>query len=111
VKAADTRALINDIEGHLLVAAVREEGRAAAERFTAPFDWLTAGQREEVERRFEAEYLVLARTSWWRTAQRAGELRGEYEETYRGLRRRLLAGCLLGWAVVMAAGVLLLSLA
>jgi hypothetical protein len=105
----DTRALINDIEGHLLLAATREQGRAAAARFTAPLDWLTTGEREELERRFEAEYLVLARDAWQRTAVRAGQLRGEYDETYRGLRRRLLAGCLLGWALVMATGVLVLS--
>lgn len=107
----DTRALINDIEGHLLLAAARAEGRAAAARFTAPLHWLTDGQREELENRFEEEYLVLARGSWQRTQARAGALRDEYEEAYRGLRRRLLAGCLLGWAVVLAAGVLVLSLA
>ncbi|WP_247196844.1 hypothetical protein [Streptomyces sp. GESEQ-35] len=105
----DTRALINEIEGHLLIAATREQGRAAAARITAPLDWLTTGQREELERRFEAEYLLLARDAWQLTAVRAGRLRGEYEEAYRGLRRRLLAGCLLGWAVVMATGVLVLS--
>lgn len=106
----DTRTLVNEIEGHLLLTAARAEGRAAAARITAPLDWLTAGQREELERRFEAEYLELARDSWQRTAVRAGQLRREYEKAYRGLRRRVLAGCLLGWAVVMAAGVLVLSL-
>ncbi|MET9831112.1 hypothetical protein ABZ078_17830 [Streptomyces sp. NPDC006385] len=104
----DTRALINDVEGHLLLAAARAEGRAAAARVTAPLDWLTSGQREELQCRFEAEYLVLARDSWQRTAVRAGTLRDEYEETYRGLRRRLLAGCLLAWAVTAAVGVVVL---
>ena len=103
----DTRALFHDIEAHLLLAAAREEGRRAAERFSAPLLWLTDSQRAEVERRFEAEYLALARISWQRTAERAGELRDEYEETYRGLRRRLLAGWLLACAV--AAGVLMLG--
>ncbi|NNN30128.1 hypothetical protein HLK59_07080 [Streptomyces sp. S3(2020)] len=100
---------LNDIEGHLLLAATREEGRTAAERFTAPLDWLTDAQRAEVERRFEAEYLALARSSWQRTAVRAGRLRDEYESAYRGLRRRLLAGWLLGCA--MALGVLVPCLA
>ncbi|MFJ1967840.1 hypothetical protein ACIO93_04130 [Streptomyces sp. NPDC087903] len=105
----DSRALVNEIEGHLLIAAAHEEGRRAAAHFSAPLVWLTDSQREEVERRFEAEYLVLARTSWQRTAERAIEVRGEYEETYRGLRRRLLAGWLLACAVATAALVLTLG--
>ncbi|MFJ6912322.1 hypothetical protein ACIQUX_00010 [Streptomyces sp. NPDC101133] len=104
------RALVREIEGHLLVAATRAEGRTAAARFTAPFDWLGDDRRREVEERFEAEYLVLARESWQRTAERAGRLRGEYEERYRALRRRLLAASLLGvCAVLGCAGVLLLG--
>ncbi|KOG28603.1 hypothetical protein [Streptomyces resistomycificus] len=104
----DTRTLLNDIEGHLLLAATRVEGRTAATRFTAPLHWLTDAQREEVERRFETEYLTLAHTSWQRTATRAAELRHEYENTYRGLRRRLLACCLLGGAAMTAMTVALL---
>ncbi|MFF4272554.1 hypothetical protein [Streptomyces sp. NPDC001536] len=93
---------LSDVEGHLLLAATREEGRTAAERFTAPLHWLTDTQRAEVERRFEAEYLSLARDSWQRTSTRAGRLREEYEARYHELRRRLLAGCLLGCAGLVA---------
>jgi hypothetical protein len=100
VSTHDTRTLLNDIEGHLLLAAARAEGRTAAARCTAPLYWLTDAQREELEDRFETEYLVLARASWQRTAARAGEIRSEYEKVYRSLRRRLLAGWLLGGAVV-----------
>ncbi|MFF4504428.1 hypothetical protein [Streptomyces sp. NPDC001401] len=107
----DAQMLLSEIEGHLLIAAAREEGRTAAARFSASFDWLTQAQREDVERRFETEYLVLARASWQRSAERARELRGEYEETYRGLRRRLLAGWLLACTAVTAVGILLLPLA
>lgn len=99
----DTRALLNEIEGHLLVAAAHEEARTAAARFTARLDWLTTGQREDAERHFEAEYLALARGSWQRTAERAAQLRGEYEQAYRGLRRRLLTCCLLGGTPALAA--------
>ncbi|SNX65724.1 hypothetical protein SAMN06272735_7563 [Streptomyces sp. TLI_55] len=97
---------VNDIEGHLLLAATRQEGRTAAERFTAPLHWLTDTQRAELERRFEAEYLALARTSWQHTAVRAGSLRDEYEARYRTLRRRLLAGLLLACTAVVGAFVL-----
>ncbi|MFF4362794.1 hypothetical protein [Streptomyces sp. NPDC001604] len=107
----DAHVLLNEIEGHLLIAAAREEGRTAAARFSAPFDWLTQAQREEVERRFEAEYLAVARSSWQHTAERAHELREEYEGAYRDLRRRLLAGWLLACAAVVAVGVLLLPFA
>jgi len=106
----DTRVLLNEIEGHLLLASVRDQGHSAAVRFTASLDWLTEGQRAEVERRFETEYLALARISWERTAKRGRELRDEYEETYRGLRRRLLAQCLLGAALCLGAGLVVLSL-
>ncbi|MFJ6080197.1 hypothetical protein ACIQI8_02255 [Streptomyces sp. NPDC092369] len=98
----DTREFLNEIEGHLLLAAEREQGHAAAMRFTASLVWLTEHQRTEVERRFEAEYLALARASWQRTAERAREVRGEYEEAYRDLRRRLLACWLLTCAAVTA---------
>ncbi|MFG2793230.1 hypothetical protein [Streptomyces sp. NPDC048419] len=111
MSSEDAQVLLDEIEGHLLIAAAREEGRTAATRFSAPFDWLTEAQREEVERRFETEYLALARGSWQHTAERARELRGEYEEVYRGLRRRLLAGWLLACAAIVAAGVVLLPLA
>ncbi|MFE6617912.1 hypothetical protein [Streptomyces sp. NPDC057740] len=104
-----TDKFLNDVEGHLLLAATREEVRTAAARFSAPLRWLTEEQRGEVERRFEAEYLALARASWQRTAARAGGLRDEYEARYRGLRRRLLASCLLIYAA--ACGVLVLCLA
>ncbi|MEU6546964.1 hypothetical protein [Streptomyces sp. NPDC046859] len=72
----------------------------AAERFCEPLHWLTGAQRAEMERRFEEEYLTLARASWQRTAERAGGLRQEYEAAYRALRRRLLMAwlpaCVLG---------------
>ncbi|KAB2976374.1 hypothetical protein F8R89_32830 [Streptomyces sp. SS1-1] len=101
-----TDEFLNDIEGHLLLAATRAEGRTAAERVCAPLDWLTRAQREEVERRFEEEYLTLARASWQRTAVRAGELREEYEAAYRALRRRLV----LAWLLACAAGIAALAL-
>lgn len=104
-----TDKFLGDVEGHLLLAATRQEGRTAAARFSAPLHWLTEGQRGEVERRFEAEYLALARASWQHTAVRAGELRDAYEARYRDLRRRLLAGGLLTCAV--AFGVLVVCLA
>ncbi|MFJ7073875.1 hypothetical protein [Streptomyces sp. NPDC098781] len=104
-----TDKFLNDIEGHLLLAATREEGRTAATRFSAPLHWLTDAQRGEVERRFEAEYLALARDSWQRTAERAGSLRDEYEATYRDLRRRMLACWLSTCALVF--GVLVVCLA
>lgn len=32
----DVTALVNEIQGHLLIAATRQEGHEAAARFTAP---------------------------------------------------------------------------
>ncbi|MFF7892814.1 hypothetical protein ACFZDI_13145 [Streptomyces sp. NPDC007907] len=99
----DLRAFHNDVEGHLLAAAAHQEARRAAARFTSGLDWLSAEQRAEVERRFAAEHLGLARASWQRTARRGRELRDEYEALYRRLRARLLALALLAVAMVVAA--------
>ncbi|PNG16177.1 hypothetical protein [Streptomyces cahuitamycinicus] len=104
----DVRAFHNAVEGHLLAAAAHEEARTAAARFAAGLDWLTEAQRAQVERQFAAEHLGLARASWQRTARRGEELRGEYEGVYRRLRARLLAGFLLGGALVVAADLVVL---
>ncbi|MFF4750851.1 hypothetical protein ACWD5R_13030 [Streptomyces sp. NPDC002514] len=109
--AREARALVQEVEGHLLLAAAREEGRTAAARLTGRLGWLTDRQREDVERQFEAEYLGLARASWRRTAERAEELRRTYETRYRALRHQLVACFLLGCAVWAATGLLALSAA
>ncbi|MDT0390325.1 hypothetical protein [Streptomyces dubilierae] len=100
----DLRAFHNEVAGHLLAAAARAEARSAAARFAAGLDWLPAPDRAEVERRFAAEHLALARASWERTARRGEELRGEYEAVYRRLRARSLAVLLLGLASAVAIG-------
>ncbi|KRD23258.1 MULTISPECIES: hypothetical protein [unclassified Streptomyces] len=105
----EERCLVRQIEGHLLLAAAREEGRAAAARTASRLGWLTEAQRHELEREFVAEYLTLSRMSWQRTAARAEDLRGAYETRYRALRQRLSACLLLGYAVLAAAALLVLS--
>ncbi|OLZ74518.1 hypothetical protein AV521_02440 [Streptomyces sp. IMTB 2501] len=109
--AQEERALVQEIEGHLLLAAVREESRTAAARTASRLGWLTESQRDVLERQFEDGYLALSRRSWERTAQRAEELRQMYETRYRALRQRLLAFLLLGCAVLTAAGLLWVSAA
>jgi hypothetical protein len=106
----DTGAFLNDIEGHLLIAAAHAESRTAAARFTARLDWLTDAQRDEVERQFEAEYLTLTRLSWQRTAERGRQLRDEYKEMYRRLRQRTVAYCLLTCALLAATGLVTVAL-
>ncbi|MFF7754633.1 hypothetical protein ACFZCP_36580 [Streptomyces sp. NPDC007971] len=103
------RTLVQEIEGHLLLAAAREEGRTAAARVASRLGWLTDSQRDDLERHFETEYLTLARTSWRHTAERAEELRHTYESRYRALRQRLVACCVLGAAVLAATGLLVLA--
>ncbi|TLS40693.1 hypothetical protein FE633_40005 [Streptomyces montanus] len=105
----DANALINEIEGHLLVEATRGEGRAQAGRFARQFEWLSESQREEIEERYAKEYFALTRLSWRRTARRGEELRAEYQERYRKLRRRLVGRFLFGVALFTAAVVLVVS--
>ncbi|MEW2078696.1 hypothetical protein AB0941_34745 [Streptomyces sp. NPDC013433] len=104
----DMEALLNEIEGHLLVDAARAEARTAAAELTTGLGWLTEHQREEVARRFAERYLALSRASWQRTARRGEELRAQYETRYRQLRQRLLGWVLLGCA--LAFGTVLVAL-
>ncbi|GAA2767997.1 hypothetical protein GCM10010103_70390 [Streptomyces paradoxus] len=104
----DLRAFHNEVEGHLLAAAAREESQNAAARFAAGLDWLPEAQRAEMERQFAAEHLALARASWQRTVRRGEELRSEYEKVYRALRARLLAGLLLTVALLVAVDLVVL---
>ncbi|UFR00639.1 hypothetical protein KBP30_05355 [Streptomyces sp. Go40/10] len=109
--AHDERDLVRQVEGHLLLAAAREEGRTAAARLGSRLGWLTDSQRQDLERQFETEYLALARLSWCRTAERAEELRQAYEARYRALRGRLLACGVLGCALLAAAVLVAVSAA
>ncbi|MQY34220.1 hypothetical protein SRB17_21860 [Streptomyces sp. RB17] len=109
--AQEEQALVRAIEGHLLLAAARQEGRTAAARTASRLGWLSDVQREALEREFQEEYLTLSRRSWGRTADRAEELRQAYETRYRALRQRLLACLLLGCSVLAAAGLLVVSAA
>ncbi|MER6385585.1 hypothetical protein [Streptomyces sp. NPDC001250] len=109
--AQEERALVRAIEGHLLLAAAREEGRTAAARAACRLGWLTQAQQDALEREFEAEYVAVSRLSWQRTAQRAEELWQMYEGRYRALRQRLLAWVLVGCALLTAAGLLVVSAA
>ena len=105
----EERALVAQIEGHLLLTATREEGRAAGARVADRLGWLTGTQRDDLERAFESEYLALARVSWRRTAQRGEELRREYERRYRTVRQRLLTGFLLLGVLFTAAVLMILA--
>ncbi|MEV6835720.1 hypothetical protein AB0N17_14570 [Streptomyces sp. NPDC051133] len=105
----EARALVREIEGHLLLAAARQEGHDAAVRLASRLGWLNDSQQAEVEEHFEAEYLALTRSSWRRTAERAEELRQAYEARYRTLRQRLLACCVLGCALLATAGLLVVA--
>ncbi|WP_369036941.1 MULTISPECIES: hypothetical protein [Streptomyces] len=109
-RRTDVTSLVNEIQGHLLIAATRQEGHEAAARFSARFDWLTSHQRAELERQFEAEQLALARASWQRTAVRSAELRAEYEAKYLRLKGRLTAACLTLAAMAVPLGLFLAAL-
>ncbi|MER5948852.1 hypothetical protein ABT127_22645 [Streptomyces sp. NPDC001904] len=75
-----------------MVEAARAEGRVAARRFTERVPWLTETQAEDVQRAYAEGYLELRREVWRDAVGRAGVLRDEYEERYRVVRGRLLAG-------------------
>ncbi|WP_431773801.1 hypothetical protein [Streptomyces cucumeris] len=94
--AGDVAAGINRIEGYLLLHREQDIARERARRFTGRLDWLTSAQRAEVERLYIQDQLTATERNLRQVARRCDELRGEYQETYRALRRRLLVACLLG---------------
>lgn len=108
-RQVDMTALVNEIQGHLLIAATRQEGHEAAVRFSARLGWLTVHQQTELERQFAAEHLALTRASWQRTAARSAEVRAEYEARYRRLKGRLTVMCLTFAATTVPLALLLLA--
>ncbi|MER6026566.1 cytochrome C oxidase subunit I [Streptomyces sp. NPDC001851] len=84
-------ALANEVEGYLLWQARIAEAQQRAREFAGPLEWLTTGQREEIERRYAADSLHRARADLERIASRCAALRTEYEARYQELRRRCLA--------------------
>ncbi|GAA2508866.1 hypothetical protein GCM10010406_51670 [Streptomyces thermolineatus] len=77
---------INQLEGYLLLEAERSSARHDAEEFAARMPWLTGGQREEIVRLYTEDRRRLTRQTLERIADRATELRGEYNDRYRQLR-------------------------
>ncbi|MFD7493841.1 hypothetical protein ACFV8T_15740 [Streptomyces sp. NPDC059832] len=79
------------LQGYLLWSAEIEEARRMAVRFTDELPWLTAAQREDVERVYTADRLAASRATLGRISARATALHGEYEARYRVLRARCVA--------------------
>jgi hypothetical protein len=94
---------LEQIESYLLWNAEVEEARRQAVCFTAHLPWLTTAQREEVERVYIADRVVVSRATLRRICDRAAELRGEYTERYRYLRRRCLASAVVGVSAAIGA--------
>ncbi|MGW3209616.1 cytochrome C oxidase subunit I [Streptomyces sp. NPDC001135] len=103
-------AVANEVEGYLLWQARIAEAQQRAREFTRPLEWLTTGQREEIERRYVADSLHRARTDLERIASRCASLRTEYEGRYQELRRRCVALTLTVCAGCTALVALLLAL-
>ncbi|MDX2933967.1 hypothetical protein [Streptomyces ipomoeae] len=85
-----TSALCDTIEGYLLAHTHREEARREAEELCARMPWLTAAQAEDVTRHYVRQRIDLTRRMLLSTAERAAELRQEYEDRYAALRHDLL---------------------
>lgn len=98
------------LEGYLLWNAELAEARSRAGSFADRLPWLTAAQREEVEQAYTADRLALSRSTLSRIADRAAQLRTEYEARYRQLKLRCVATCALTCAGLVCAGQLLSAL-
>ena len=83
-------ALANQVEGYLLLQAEWDRAQREAEQLCASLPWLTTGQAEDLTRHYTQQRLALTRRLLHATADRALELRQEYQARYDLLRRRLL---------------------
>ncbi|MEV0181838.1 hypothetical protein [Streptomyces sp. NPDC050625] len=109
--AADDDAVqagIARVEGYLLWQGEVERARTEAESFADELDWLTTAQREVVVDLFTRRQLDLSRAAITRTAQRALQLRQEYQHRYDCLRRRGFATALALQAATVSVASLLL---
>ncbi|MEU5716148.1 hypothetical protein AB0G71_10230 [Streptomyces sp. NPDC020403] len=91
------------VEGYLLWNAEVEEARRQAGRFTDQLPWLTAAQREDVERVYVTDRVAVCREALTRIAGRATELRGEYTARYERLRARCVAASVMTVGAVSGA--------
>ncbi|MFG2795039.1 cytochrome C oxidase subunit I [Streptomyces sp. NPDC048419] len=87
-KSKTPAALVNQVEGYLLLQARSAEAAQRARAFTEPLHWLTTSQREEIQRHYTLDCLTRTRADLQQLANRAQALRNEYEARYRRLRAR-----------------------
>ncbi|GAA3908141.1 hypothetical protein MBT84_46505 [Streptomyces sp. MBT84] len=78
----------NEAEGYLLWQVRVADAEQRAREFVQAMDWLTTSQRVEVEQHYVSDSLQRARNDLERIRARCLALRAEYENRYRGLRRR-----------------------
>ncbi|MET7293042.1 hypothetical protein ABZS79_13015 [Streptomyces griseoloalbus] len=83
-------ALVAEAEGHLMAQAHLDAARREAGELCAELSWLTAAQAEDVERHYVRRRLDFTRVMLRSTAERAAQLRQEYETRYAELRRDVL---------------------
>lgn len=82
--------LAHEVEGYLLAHTERERARQEAAGLCDRLPWLTTAQAQDLALHYTEQLLALTRSVLRATADRAGELRREYEEHYATLRRTLL---------------------
>ncbi|MDI9835713.1 hypothetical protein ACWEGS_26490 [Streptomyces sp. NPDC004822] len=83
-------ALADEAAGYLLVHDHHVQACREAAELCARLPWLTTAQAEDVSRHYVQQRVDLTRRTLRATAERAGQLREEYEARYAELRRALL---------------------
>ncbi|WP_335972367.1 hypothetical protein [Streptomyces sp. CA2R106] len=91
------------LEGYLLWNAEVAQAHRAAGRFAGHLPWLTTAEREEVERAYVADRLLLSQETLHRIADRAAQLRAEYTGRYLLLKRRCVAAAVVGGSAAAGA--------
>jgi hypothetical protein len=95
-------ALVQEVEGYLLLQAQLDQAQQEAAALCACLPWLTSGQAEDLTRHYTEQRRQLTRQILQATTQRAAQLRSEYEARYVELRRALLRKYVLSLCLLFA---------
>lgn len=96
---ADETAVVGEAEGCLKAWSYQFQARAEAEILCSRLPWMTSSQAEDVRRHYVEQRLTLTRQT---LLHHVDDLRGQYENRYRNLRRDLLKRHAVGACAVLA---------
>ncbi|AIR96191.1 hypothetical protein [Streptomyces glaucescens] len=88
-RGTEHRSSVHTVEGYLLACAHRDQAQREAGTLCARMPWLTTAQAQDVTRHYVEQRLEVSRNTLREIIERTAQIRQEYEDRYRTLRRDL----------------------